>query len=229
VTTRVLTPRVLGWLGIGVLVPLAVVSVVSIQTFLESRLPADAARKLDPQGFLEAFGLERDPLVLVTDSGSRPFRPRSITFALWPDGHGVFRDVGGKSSRHTFEFNVSPQEAERFASEAFELLRPADGGGWEFCGTPSAGSAARRGDEVVALSAEAVLLDSTYIATTRAAKPDWPYSKDSVLDADAAHQPVIEAQIALGQLLTRFTSTVRASATPITLTSRSRHWSDFLR
>lgn len=92
-----------------------------------------------------------------------PVPPRSITFALWPDGHGVFRDVGGKSPRYSFEFNVSPQEAERFASEAFEaLLRPADGGGWEFCGTPWA-TAARRGDEVVALSAEAVLLDSALI------------------------------------------------------------------
>ncbi|MCY3003104.1 MAG: hypothetical protein NTV21_14980 [Planctomycetota bacterium] len=211
------------------LLPLAVVGTVLIGTVLQPRLPADAARKLDPHGFLDEFELERDPLVLVTNSGSRPFRPKSITFALWPDGHGVFSDVGGKSPRYSFEFNVTPQEAERLASEIFELLRPADGGGWEFPDTPSAGSAARRGDEVVSLSAEAVLLDSTLIATTRAAKPDWPYGKDSVLQADAANRPVIEAQIALGELLTKFTSAVRASATPITLAPRSGHWTDFFR
>lgn len=50
-----------------------------------------------------------------------------------------------------------------------------------------------------------------------------------MLDADAAHQPVIEAQIALGQLLTKFTSTVRASATPITLTARAGSQTDLLR
>lgn len=225
---RVRSRRATWWIGAGVFLPLAVFCAVSLWTFLQPRLPADAARKLDPQGFLDAFELERDPLVLVTNSGGRPFPLENITFALWPDGHGVFSEPAGKSSWRSFEFNVPPQEAERLASEAFELLRPADGGGWEFEDSPSAGSSARRGDEVVALSAEAVLLDSTFIATTRAANPAWPY-KDSVLDANSANQPVIEAQIALGELLAKFTSTVRASATPITLTSRSGHWSDFLR
>ncbi|NUP94801.1 MAG: hypothetical protein HUU28_01440 [Planctomycetaceae bacterium] len=227
-TLRMRNIRVLGWLGLGVLLPLILVTVVSIRTFREPRLHAEAARKLDPEGFLETFGLERDPLVLVTDSGSRPFPPRSITFALWPDGHGVFSEPAGTSSWRTFAFNVTPAEAERLASEIFELLRPADGGGWEFTDSPSARSSVRHVDEVVALSTYAVLLDAALIATTRATKPDWPY-KDSALQADARSRPAIEAQIELGELLTKFTSTVRASATPITLTPRSGHWSDFLR
>jgi hypothetical protein len=216
------------WIVAGVLLPLAVVCAVLIGTVLQPRLPADAARKLDPEGFLEAFGLERDPLVLVTNSGGRPFPIENVTFALWPDGHGVFSEPAGKSAWRSFEFSVPPQEAERLASEIFELLRPADGGGWDFTGSPSARSSVRRVDEVVALSTNAVLLDAALIATTRATKPDWPY-KDSVLQADARSRPVIEAQIALGELLTKFTSTVRASATPITLFPRSGHWSDFLR
>lgn len=227
-TIRIRDPRVLGWLGLGVLLPLIVVTVVSIRNFREPRLPAEAARKLDPEGFLETFGLERDPLVLVTDSGTRPFRPRSITFALWPDGHGVFSEPAGTSYWSTFEFNVPRAEAERLASEIFELLRPADGGGWEFTDSPSARSSVRRVDEVVALWTDAVLLDAALIATTRATKPDWPY-KDSALQADARSRPAIEAQIELGQLLSKHIGTVRASATPIKLTARAGSWTDWLR
>lgn len=186
--------------------------------------------RLDPQRASESYTLEPDPLVLVTASAFRSAHgrlPPSVIFALWPDGHGYFCDPEPTSRPAHFRFQLNVRETTDLACQILEIVRPVDGQSLDFEDGRSIAATTRAGDSIRSLSTDATFFAPSSIAHHRASNPAWPAADPYA--TDPVDRATIEAQIALGELLAKFTSTVRASATPITLTARAGSWTDLLR
>lgn len=186
--------------------------------------------RLDPQRVSECYTLEPDPLVLVTASAFRSadgWLPTSVVFALWPDGHGYFCDPEPTRRPAHFRFQLDAPATAVLAREIVDHVRAVDRSSIDFeCGR-SITTTVRDGGAIRSLSTDQTSYLPASIAHHRASNPTWPAGDPYA--TDPADHATIEAQIALGELLTKFTSTVRASATPITLAPPSGHWTDFFR